>query len=80
MKRIKANMGDLLAMGADFYRSFRVKARGTYGTAFVLEKALTAEQTEKIKRFKNVHIGTSGCTYAPEIRHTAVVLFDKCIK
>lgn len=80
MKRIKANMGDLLAMGAGFYRSFRVKARGAYGTAFVLEKALTAEQREKLGAFRNVHIGTSGCTYAPEIRHTAVVLFDKCIK
>lgn len=80
MKRVKANIGDLINMGADFYRSFRVKARGVYGTAFVLEKPLSAEQAEKIKAFKNVHIGTSGCTYAPEVRHTAIVLFDKCIK
>ena len=80
MKRIKATMSDLINMGAGFYRSFRVKSNNTYGTAFVLEKALTAEQTEKLKAFRNVHIGTSGYTYAPENRHTAVVLFDKCIK
>ena len=80
MKRIKANMGDLVAMGAGFYRSFRVKARGTYGTAFVLEKALTAEQTKQLEAFKNVHTGITEEVCAPEIRHQTIVLFDKCIK
>ena len=80
MKRIKANMGDLLEMGAGFYRSFRVKARGTYGTAFVLEKALTAEQTKRLEAFKNVHTGTTEYICAPEIRRQTIVLFDKCIK
>ena len=81
MKRRKATAADLTSIKAYYYNSFRVKLdNGTRGTAYILNNSLTAEQRDFINKFDNVHIGYSRCQYAPEIKHDAVILFDKCIK
>lgn len=81
MKRRKATAADLINIKAYYYNSFRVKLNnGTRGTAYVLDNNLTTEQRDFINKFDNVHIGHSRCQYAPEIKHDAVVIFDKCIK
>lgn len=81
MKRRKATATDLNNIRAYYHNSYRVKLNnGTRGTAYILDNSLTTEQHDFIGKFDNVHIGYSKCQYAPEIKHTAVILFDKCIK
>lgn len=81
MKRRKATATDLASIKAYYHNSFRVKLNnGIKGTAYVLDNSLTTEQRDFINKFDNVHIGYSRCQYASEIKHDAVVLFDRCIK
>lgn len=80
MKRRKATATDLNNIRAYYHNSYRVKLNnGTRGTVYILDNSLTTEQRDFLSKFSNVHIGHSKCQYAPEIKHTAVVLFDKCI-
>ena len=80
--RIKLNMYDLYEMGIDWFESHRVydKKNNNYGTRFVLDKQLTSNQLEKINNYKNVVISDCQYRYAPEIKHTTIILMDKCIK
>ena len=81
MKRRKATATDLIDIKAYYHNTYRVKLNnGTRGTVYILDNSLTNEQREFISKFDNVHIGYSKCQYAPEIKHTALFLFDKCIK
>lgn len=81
MKKRKITAADLIDIKVYYHNSYRVKLNnGTRGTAYILDNDLTTEQREFLGKFSNVHIGYSRCQYAPEIKHVALVLFDKCIK
>ena len=80
-RRIKLNMYDLYEMGIDWFESHRVHDRyNNYGTRFVLDKQLTSNQLDTINNYKNVIINECYYRYAPEIKHTTIILMDKCIK
>ena len=80
-RRIKLNMYDLYDMGIDWFESHRVHDKNNNrGTRFILDKPLTSNQLEKINSYKNVVISECHHRYAPEIKHTTIILMDKCIK
>lgn len=80
-RRIKLNMYDLYDMGIDWFESHRVHDKdNNYGTRFVLDKQLSSNQLDTINNYKNVIISECYYRYAPEIKHTTIILMDKCIK
>lgn len=50
------------------------------GTLYTLEKPLTDEDKRFLTSWKNVDLFISQCQYAPELKHNAVFIADKCIR
>ncbi len=78
-KRIRATFEDLNRIGAYFTNSHRTKVNGNKCEYFVLDKPLTQEQRDELMKFKNVKFAISQSEYAPELKRSVVILFDKCI-
>ena len=80
-RKIKLNMYDLYDMGIAWSESHRVHDKdNNYGTRFVLDKQLTSNQLDTINNYKNVIVSECYYRYASEIKHTTIILMDKCIK
>lgn len=82
MKKKKMWFSDMEKMGI-FYHDFRCNFRnkkGEKGTLFILDTTLTDNQKEEILKWKNTELYFSSCQYAPEIRHNALFIADKCIR
>lgn len=78
-KRIKATFEDLNRIGAYWTHSHRATAGGNKCEYFMLDKPLTQEQRNELTQFKNVKFAISRSEYAPELKRSVVILFDKCI-
>ena len=50
------------------------------GTLYTLEKPLTDEDKRYLISWKNVDLFISQSQYAPELKHNAVFIADKCIR
>ena len=50
------------------------------GTLYTLEKPLTDDDKRFLTSWKNVDLFISQCQYAPELKHNAVFIADKCIR
>ena len=50
------------------------------GTLYTLEKPLTDEDKRYLTSWKNVDLFISQSQYAPELKHNAVFIADKCIR
>lgn len=81
MKRKKANIYDLINNNIDYFAFQRVKnSKGEPGYRYILDKELNEKQKNVLQQFKNVIISSCQYKYAPEIKHTTIILLDKCIK
>lgn len=76
--RKKADYTDL----PPFIEYFRVKRTdGLKGTRYLLDRNVTQDDIDELMaRFRNVTYCLAWYRYAPEIKHFAVVLWDKCIR
>lgn len=76
--RKKATFRDIPAF-IDYCRVKR--ADGLKGTRYLLERGITQDTLDALmERFSNVTCCTAHYRYAPEIKHFAVILWDKCIR
>ena len=78
-KRIKATFEDLNRIGAYWTHSHRAAVKENKCEYFVLDKPLTQEQRDELMKFKNVRFSILQSEYAPELKRSVVILFDKCI-
>ena len=51
---------------------------GIRGCFYVCDKPLTDAQRKELEKYNNVDIGSVQYRYAPEIKHDAVFVGDKC--
>ena len=64
-----------------FYDSSRIKTKANVrGTLYKLCKPLTDNEKAELLKWKNVDICMTRCEYAPEIRGSAVIIYDKCVR
>ncbi len=84
MRRKKATVNDLFRMGLDWFDVRRCKrtdeaGKVIRGTRYFLDKPMTEQQEEYLKKFKNVVVGTAQYKYAPEIKYQTIILTDVCL-
>ena len=79
MKRKKMQLSDLIAANINYFAFSRVKnAAGVKGWRYVLEKPLTTEQLEAVKKYNNVILSSCAYRYAPELTYSTIIILDKC--
>lgn len=80
MKPTKMNFQDLNRYGG-YYKYSRVKTKGgEKGYLYYLSQTLTeTEKKEITTNYNNTDLFITSPEYAPEIKHTAVLIYDKAI-
>lgn len=79
-RRRKMTLADLIDAGISYHNFHRVKNKyGLHGWRYVLDKPLTPEQLQSVKRWENVTTGTAQNRYAPEIKYNTLIIWDKCL-
>lgn len=73
-RRRKMDFRDFDTLGVHFNTFYRTKL----GYVYRLESILTQEQKEFILSFKNTKIALASYQYAPEIKHSMVLIANKC--
>lgn len=67
---------DMVADGIEFFEFRSIKRQdGRRGTLYVLDKHLTSAQKEKISKYDNTEVCTVARSYAPEIKHSTLILY-----
>ena len=61
-------------------KGFTVNNRKVYGTMYWTEKILTDDEKAELSEYPNIMILMSQCQYAPEIKHSVVVVMDRKIR
>lgn len=81
MKPKKMNFQDLNFYGG-YYKFTRAKGKGgEKGYIYTLCKLLTdKEKAEIITKYNNTELLIASPEYAPEIKHNAVLIYDKVIR
>lgn len=77
-RRRKASFTDL----PPYYKFIRIRNKGTgvRGYAYILDKPLTDSEKEWLLTYDNTEVVLHSCQYAPELKHDAVIVYDKCIR
>lgn len=79
-RRRKMTVGDMVNARIDYHNFLRVKNKhGLMGWRFILDRPLTPEQLQGLKRWENVTTGTAQHKHAPEIKYNTLILWDKCL-
>lgn len=78
MARLKAAFTDIPE-----YTNFQRIQRddGLKGWRYILDRPLTPKEKEELpRRWHNLELSGARYRYAPENRHDAIILWDKCIR
>ena len=79
-KRVKMRLSDMDSAGIYYHNFHRVRrADGLTGWRYVLDQPLTADQIQQLKQWRNVSTGSAVHRYAPEIKYTTLIIWDKCL-
>ena len=85
MKRVKMNYFDVYRLWNEEstiiqeYRVYNKKLK-IKGTLFKVEKLTEGMKTYILKFWRNTEVVTTRAVYAPEIKHKAFIIYDKCIR
>lgn len=85
MKRVKMNYSDLFYVYGNIhaligeYRVYNKKLK-VAGTLFKVDNMTKGMRVYITKFWKNTEVVITRAQYAPEIKHQAFIIYDKCIR
>lgn len=88
MKKVKMDLWDFFHFlerhNLSYYDFQRTKivtkdSKTIYGTLYKISDKLSEEIKMELVKWKNIKLYISQCGYAPEIKHNAIFVGDKCI-